>query len=108
MAQRKKIVKTTLPPNTGTLNAAIDVDDGLFVNVNEEASYRVTKRMAQNKLEAHADWQDGMNQFRERAMSGIEKIELIEGYTRRNIELLMKKVLALEKKVEQLSSKRPL
>ena len=30
MARRKKIKKTTLPPDTGTLNATIAIEDGLF------------------------------------------------------------------------------
>ena len=108
MARRKKIVKTTLPPDTGTLNATITANDGLFINVDEESSYRITKRVIQNKLEADADWRDGMSQFREVALLDIAKIGLLEHYARTNIELLMDKVLALEKKVEQLSNRKPL
>tara|TARA_Y100000310_G_C20306783_1_gene634327 strand:+ start:43 stop:369 length:327 start_codon:yes stop_codon:yes gene_type:complete len=108
MARRKKVAKTTLPPNTGTLDAVINNTAELFTNVSEDASYRITKSVIQNKMEADADWKDGINQFRERAMKDIARIDSIEGYVRRNIELLVKKVLALEKKVEHLSSRRTL
>ena len=108
MARRKKIVKTTLPPDTGTLNAVINDSADLFTNVSEHASFRITKSAIQNKLEADADWRDGINQFRERTMLSVDKIELIEEYARRNIELLVEKVLTLEKMVEQLSNRKPL
>jgi hypothetical protein len=108
MARRKKIKKTTLPPDTGTLNATIAADDGLFINPSEDASYRITKSVIQNKMEADADWRDGINQFRTVASLDIAKIDLVEGYARRNIELLTKKVLALEEKLEQLSNRKPL
>jgi len=108
MARRKKIVKTTLPPDTGTLNAVINDSADLFTNVSEDASFRITKSAIQNKLEADADWKDGINQFREVATLDIAKIELIEGYARRNIELLVERVLVLEKMVEQLSNRKPL
>ena len=102
MARRRKLKKTTLPPDTGTLNGAITASDGLFMNVDEEASYRITKQVVQNKMEADADWRDGMNQFRERAMQDMARIDGIEGYTRRNIELLTRQVLILEEKIEKL------
>ena len=108
MTRRKKIVKTTLPPDTGTLNAVINDSADLFTNVSEDASFRITKSAIQNKLEADADWRDGINRFREVAMIDIAKIELIEGYARRNIELLVERVLVLEKMVEQLSNRKPL
>ena len=108
MARRKKVKKTTLPPDTGTLNATITASDGLFMNVDEEASFRITKRVVQNKMEADADWKDGINQFRERAMQDMARIDGVEGYVRRNIESLMEQVLVLEKRVEQLSNRKPL
>ena len=108
MARRKKIKKTTLPPDTGTLNATITAEDGLFINADEEAAYRITKKSMQTRMEADADWKDGINQFRVRAMEDMARIDGIEGYVRRNIELLTKKVLTLEEKVEQLSNRKPL
>ena len=104
MARRKKIKKTTIPLNMGTLNATINAEDTLFTSVNDEATYRITKEVIQSKMEADADWKDGMNAFREKAMQDMARIDGVEGYVRRNIELLMEKVLTLEEKVEQLSN----
>ena len=108
MARRKKITKTTLPPDTGTLNATIAAEDGLFLSVDEESAYRITKKVVQSRMEADADWKDGMNQFRERAVQNMARIDGIESYTRRNIELLVERVLVLEKMVEQISTRKPL
>jgi len=104
MAKRKKIVKRDLPPDLGTLNAAVNNTAGLYTNVSDEATFRITKSVVQNKLEADMDWQDGMNQFREKANLDFAKIDSLEGYMHRNVELLLKKVLILEEKVEQLSN----
>ena len=67
MAKRKKIVKHDLPPDLGTLNAAVNTTAGLFTNVSDEATFRITKSIIQNKLEADMDWKDGINVFREKA-----------------------------------------
>jgi len=104
MVKRKKIVKHDLPPDLGTLHAAVNATAGLYTNVSDEATFRITKSIIQNKLEADMDWKDGMNQFRERASLDIAKIDNLEGYMHRNVELLLKKVLVLEEKVEQLSN----
>ena len=50
------------------------------------------------------DWKDGMNTFREKASLDLAKIDILEGFMHRNIELLLGKVLVLEEKVEQLSN----
>ena len=104
MAKRKKIVKRDLPPNLGTLDAAVNNTAELYTNVSDEATFRITKNVVQNKLEADMDWKDGMSQFRERANLDLAKIDNLEGFMHRNIELLLKKVLVLEEKVEQLSN----
>jgi len=104
MARRKKIVKRDLPPNLGTLDAAVNNTAGLFTNIEDEATFRITKSVVQNKLEADMDWRDGMNAFREKAILDLAKIDNLEGYMHRNVELLLKKVLILEEKVEQLSN----
>ena len=103
MAKRKKIVKRDLPPNLGTLDATEDIP-GLYTNIEDEATFRITKSVVQNKLEADMDWRDGMNAFREKATLDVAKIDSLEGYMHRNVELLFKKVLILEEKVEQLSN----
>ena len=104
MAKRKKIVKYDLPPDLGTLNAAVNTTAGLFTNVSDEATFRITKSIIQNKLEADMDWKDGINAFRDSANLDLAKIDNLEGYMHRNVELLLKKVLVLEEKVEQLSN----
>ena len=104
MAKRKKIVKHDLPPNLGTLDAAVNNTAELYTNVSDEATFRITKSIVQNKLEADLDWKDGMNAFREKANLDLAKIDSLEGYMHGNVELLLKKVLILEEKVEQLSN----
>lgn len=104
MAKRKKIVKRDLPPDLGTLNAAVRETAEMFTNVDDEATFRITKSVVQNKLEADMDWRDGINVFREKANLDLAKIDSLEGYMHRNVELLLKKVLILEEKVEQLSN----
>jgi hypothetical protein len=104
MAKRKKIVKRDLPPDLGTLNAAVRETAEMFTNIEEEATFRITRSVIQNKLENDMDWKDGMNKFREKATLDIAKIDNLEGYMHRNVELLLKKVLILEEKVERLSN----
>ena len=103
MAKRKKIIKYDLPPNLGTLATDEDIP-GLYTNVTDEATFRITKSVVQNKLEADMDWKDGINAFREHANLEFARIDGLEGYMHRNVELLLKKVLILEEKVEQLSN----
>ena len=104
MARRKKIIKHDLPPNLGTLDAVVNNTAELYTNVSDEATFRITKSVVQNKLEADLDWKDGMNAFREKANLEFARIDGLEGYMHRNVELLLKKVLILEEKVEQLSN----
>ena len=100
MARKKKIVKRDLPPDLGTLNAAVRETAEMYTNVSDEATFRITKSIVQNKLEADMDWRDGMNAFREKANLDLAKIDNLEGFMHRNIELLLGKVLVLEEKVE--------
>ena len=104
MGKRKKIVKRDLPPDLGTLNAAVRETAEMYTNVSDEATFRITKSIVQNKLEADMDWKDGMNTFCEKASLDLAKIDILEGFMHRIIELLLGKVLVLEEKGEQLSN----
>jgi phytoene/squalene synthetase len=101
---RKKKTKVKIAPNTaGTLDDVIKSNDVTFSDHSiDDNTHRITKEVAQSKLEHYNDWKSGMDAFRERATLELTEIPLLRDYIHRNVESLVQKVLILEKKVEQL------